>query len=389
MDATRFTKMLTDKNIIDLKKMQYKYSSSEVSEFVSILKQHFYKPLPIPDFNGNPLVYLESHVQVEMKTSKILLGKRPDNVNYGFKAMADEIQASLAIENIPSTRDSIRRMLKGYAPENQSESRLYGMKKGLDFISNLDNQITEENIRKLYMMTVGDFLENENRLLDGNFYRHDAVYLIGDKIEHTGLSAERLPEYMRRFVQFIQVEDTMNDLLKAVVIHFYIGYLHPYFDGNGRMARLIHLWYLVQQGYTSTLFIPFSNHIEASKKKYYQAYTLSEENAQISGVLDLTPFLGYFINQVYHQLTSAAAAKKDTMASFEQALVDGVVTEKEKALFNFVLVAYGEAEFSTKQLEKDFGQAAYATIRSFVLKFTEIGLLTERKYGNRKKYKLQ
>ena len=39
----------------------------------------------------------------------------------------------------------------------------------------------------------------------------------------------------------------MNDLLKAALIHFCLAYLHPWFDGNGRMARLIHLWYLVQQ----------------------------------------------------------------------------------------------------------------------------------------------
>ena len=52
-------------------------------------------------------------------------------------------------------------------------------------------------------------------------------------------------------ISFIQDKTPMNDLLKAALIHFYIAYLHPYFDGNGRMARLLHLWYLVQQGYSS------------------------------------------------------------------------------------------------------------------------------------------
>ena len=46
------------------------------------------------------------------------------------------------------------------------------------------------------------------------------------------------------------------------------------------------------------------------------------------------------------------------------------------------------APFSTKQLEKDFGHAAYATIRTFVLKFTELGLLRAEKYGNRTKYRI-
>ena len=46
-------------------------------------------------------------------------------------------------------------------------------------------------------------------------------------------------------------------------------------------------------------------------------------------------------------------------------------------------MTYGDAEFSTKQLEKDFGDTAYATIRSFVLKFKKLGLLESTQYGNR------
>ena len=71
---------------------------------------------------------------------------------------------------------------------------------------------------------------------------------------------------------------------------------------------------------------------------------------------------------------------------FQSALSHGQVTEKEKMLWKFVLSAYGDAEFSTKQLEKDFGNAAYATIRSFVLKFEKLGLLKSTQYGNRVKY---
>ena len=66
----------------------------------------------------------------------------------------------------------------------------------------------------------------------------------------------------------------------------------------------------------------------------------------------------------------------------------GNVTEKEQALWKFVLTEYGEGQFSTKQLEKDFGNAAYATIRGFVFKFEKLGLLRSSKYGNRIKYQI-
>ena len=193
---------------------------------------------------------------------------------------------------------------------------------------------------------------------------------------------------MGELVRFIHEESDSNDLLKAALIHFYVAYLHPYFDGNGRMARLMHLWYLVQQGYSSALFVPLSEYVNKSRKGYYDAYTLAEENARISGVLDVTPFLVYFIENVYHKLNGAIPARRTTKA-FQAALSQGQVTEKEKVLWSFVLSAYGEAEFSTKQLEKDFGNAAYATIRSFVLKFEHLGLLTSTRYGNRVKYRVQ
>lgn len=192
---------------------------------------------------------------------------------------------------------------------------------------------------------------------------------------------------MDKLVAFINMDSSINDLLKAAAIHFYFAYLHPYFDGNGRMARLMHLWYLKRQGYSSALFIPFSSYIERSRKGYYNAYSLAEENEKISGVMDVTPFLVYFIENVYNQLGSALP-QPDMMDAFRRALDEGRITEKEKGLWNFVLSAYGSSEFSTKRLERDFGNAAYATIRGFVLKFEELGLFTAQKYSNRTKYQI-
>lgn len=87
----------------------------------------------------------------------------------------------------------------------------------------------------------------------------------------------------------------------------------------------------------------------------------------------------------YHKLNGALPTAQTTEA-FQTALSYGQVTEKEKALREFVLSAYGDVEFSTKQLEKGFGNAAYATIRSFVLKFEKLGLIKSTQYGNRVKY---
>lgn len=388
MEAALFARMLSDPGILDLKKMVYKYGASDLQEFLALLKQDFYQALPLHDFEGNQMVCLDSVVRVSLTAARVLLTPQQSARLYGAKAMEEEIVSTFQIEQIDTSRESVRRILSGQAPKNDEEHRIYGMKLGLEFIADVSHTITEENLFRLYQMTIGDFLPEEDRLLPGNLYRHDSVYIVGGKVEHTGLPWQRLPAYMAELVAFAAEKATQNDLVKAAILHFALAYLHPYFDGNGRMARLLHLWYLVQRGYSSALFVPMSRFIEESRSRYYKAYTLVEQNQQISGMLDVTPFLTYFAESVYSRLGEGQPQPR-TLQAFDEALRQGKVTEKERALWQFVLTAYGDEEFSTKRLEKDFGDAAYATIRSFVLKFERLGFLTSVRYGNRVKYRVQ
>lgn len=388
MDASVFAKILSDPGMLDLKKMGYKYGQGDLQEFLTLLKRDFYQELPLHDFDGKPMVYLESVARVSLSAARVLLTPQQNARLYGTKAMEEEILSTFRIEQIDTSRESVRRILSGQVPKDKEEHRIYGMKQGLEFIADRSHTITEENLFRLYQMTIGDFLPAEDRLLPEHWYRHDSVYIVGSKVEHTGLPWQKLPAYMAELVAFAAEKTAQNDLIKAAILHFAFAYLHPYFDGNGRMARLLHLWYLMQQGYSSALFVPMSRFVEESRSRYYKAYTQVEQNQQISGVLDVTPFLVYFAESVYHRLGEDQPQPR-TLQAFEEALRQGKVTEKERALWQFVLTAYGSEEFSTKRLEKDFGDAAYATIRSFVLKFESLGLLTSVRYGNRVKYRIQ
>ena len=384
MDIKVFTKMLKDKHFTDYQKMHYKYGE-DFKAFLQTLDEMYYKTLPLSDFEGNDIVFIENHATVNQRAVKMLLQAR--NNHYGIKSAEDEIVATSAIESIDFSRDSVRRILKGMAPNDEQENRILGIKHGLEFIADTDNKITEENIYKLYMMTVGDFLSDDDKLSGGNLYRHDTVYIVGDRVEHSGLDYKKVPQFMRSLVAFINADDDTNDLIKAAIIHFYIAFVHPYFDGNGRIARLVHLSILFQKGYQSALFIPFSSKIEKSRKAYYDAYTAIEENKAYSGKIDVTPFILYFMNNVYNNMNEGSV-DFETLTLYDDAVKNGKVTEKESKLWKFVLSFYGTEEFSTKQLEKDFGDAAYATIRGFVSKFEKLGLLSSAKYGARVKYKV-
>ncbi len=382
MDIKLFNEMLNSKHFTNYKRLKRIYNHC-FSEYLEILEKLYYVKLPIADFNGNSLVFIKNCCEPQQGAVKTLMQSR--NRHFGIKAVENEIIATSAIESIDLDRNSVRNVLKGLAPKDEQETRILGFKKGLEFIADISNKITEENLYRLYMMSVGEFLPESDKLLPGEKYRHDTVYVVSNQIEHAGLSHNKIPGYMQSLMDFINQSDDINDLVKAAIIHFYVSFIHPYFDGNGRIARLLHLWFLIQKGYQSTLFIPFSSEIEKSRKKYYEAFTIIEENKNTSHKIDVTPFIMYFIDNVYRKI-GKSGEEFHTFAAYDTEVKKGNVTKKETELWKFVISFYGTEEFSTKQLEKDYGNAAYATIRSFVLKFEALGLLNSVKYGTRTKY---
>lgn len=383
MEITKFLEILHDKKFMDYKKMSNKYPDT-FQEYLDTLSM-FYRKLPLEDAQGNFMVFLEGSLKIQTSTLRTLFQNQSDL--YSAKSLETEIIATSAIENIDFSRDSVRSILSGQASKNEEEKRIEGLKKGLEFIADPGNKITEENLYKLYKMTIGQYLDEENQLKEGNLYRHDSVYVVGTKVEHTGISYKQVSSYMKSLVTYINQKDDIQDLMKACIIHFYIAYVHPWFDGNGRMARLVHLWFLVQRGYPSALFVPFSSYIEKTRKQYYDAYQTIEDNYRYTHTIDVTPFLLYFINNVYNKIEQPL--QEDTLSVYRLALNQKKITNKEDKLWKFVLSYFGTEEFSTKELEKAYGDAAYATIRSFVLKFTDLGLLTAISYTTKNKYRVK
>ncbi|NLB79007.1 MAG: Fic family protein, partial [Clostridiaceae bacterium] len=281
MDIKELAEMMSDKHFFNLKKMQYKYSGEGVAKMLEILKEMSYTQLALKDFAQQPCVYLPAQSLISTSVIRKLLAANTSKEYFGLKAMEEEIDSTLKIERIQSNRDSVHRILHGFAPESEEEDRILGMKKGLEFIGDPVNKITQENLYHLYMLSIGNFLEGDSKLPKGSLYRNDTVYIMGDKLYHEGLSPKLLPKYMEELIQFANQKDVIPELAKACMLHFYIGYLHPYFDGNGRMARFVHLWYLVQQGFSSTMFYAFSKYINNSKNEYYNSFLDIEQNYRI------------------------------------------------------------------------------------------------------------
>ncbi|MDO5562049.1 MAG: Fic family protein [Synergistaceae bacterium] len=387
MDLKYLSLMLSDPHVDDLKKMQYKYYPEALKDMLDFLySSSLAKELPLRDFSERPIVLRDCVSKIAPAAYKRLMTTSPTLAPIDEAPFEEEIYSTLQIENISSSRESIRNILGGAAPRDNDERRLLGLKLGLEFISDPSNDISEENIYRLYNKSIADELSDSNRLLPGGKYRHDAVFVVGGKVEHRGMMHEALPNAMKGLVAYANEDTGENDLIKAAVLHFYLSYIHPYFDGNGRMARLLNIWHLVQRGYPAALLVSISSQINKTRSDYYKAFNLIEKNAAVSSRIDITPFVAYIVENVYNKAAWLPTATVGNSEIFKRAVGAGKITLKERELFEFVMATYGNSEFSTKELERDFGNAAYATVRAFVMKFEEFGFLRATVYTNKKRY---
>jgi Fic family protein len=85
----------------------------------------------------------------------------------------------------------------------------------------------------------------------------------------------------------------IHPVVKAIIIHFWVGYLHPFCDGNGRTARALFYWYLLKNNYFGFSYIPLSKELKVSKSKYAKSYIYSEQDD-----LDMTYFLSYNLSKI-------------------------------------------------------------------------------------------
>lgn len=92
-------------------------------------------------------------------------------------------------------------------------------------------------------------------------------------------------------------ENFIHPVIKAIFLHFWIGYLHPFTDGNGRVARALFYWLLLKNNYWLATYIPISTVIKRSAIQYSDAYIYSEQDD-----FDLTYFYDYHMKKIKRAL---------------------------------------------------------------------------------------
>lgn len=269
----------------------------------------------------NILNTIESIYKVNNKILN-LLEVLPSNsqvqIHYARKCLFDEVMLSNDIEGVYSSRQELHLAFKN----PNKKKRFNGMlNKYWRLMSNETVPLdTCNDIRTLYDEIVVNEIEEADRP-DGEIFRKGvtSVYSPTEKEIHRGIAGEdKIIEHMEKLLNFLKLSN-IPDLIKISVFHYYFGYIHPFYDGNGRMNRFISS-YLLSKFLNGFVSLKISYAIKNSIGKYYDAFIYGND---AKNKRDLTPFVEMFlaiISDAAHSAYNQIIEYVDRLKYFEDLL---------------------------------------------------------------------
>ncbi|QDQ27071.1 Fic family protein [Chitinimonas arctica] len=269
---------------------------------------------------------------------------RYDKLYYLATSLLEEAITSSQLEGASTTRRIAKEMLReGRQPRNKSEQMIFNNFELMQAVKeNGQNPLSLELIKEFHRIAIDKC--GENNAVPGELRLTDDVYIedLEGEVFHTPPKATLLERRLERLCRFANMNHDgeggeanffLHPIVKATILHFMIGYEHPFADGNGRTARAIFYWHMLKCGYSVFEFISISRLLNLAPLKYFRAFLYVEDDD-----FDLTYF-------VAHQL--------DVVDRAVQGFLDYVKEKKRERLeFTSQLKSLGaKGDFNYRQLE--------------------------------------
>ena len=325
----------------------------------------------INDYLQQKLHYLDFNFGAGIQKEQLLSDL--DKHKYLSNALMEESIFSSMIEGATTTRIKAKEMLrKGRKPSNKSEQMILNNYKTIQYISEQkENELTIEKLFEIHKLVTENTLEEENI---GKFRISNDVMVMNQitgEIVHTPPSFEELDELMKLFCDFFNnnpKESFIHPIVKASILHFLIGFIHPFVDGNGRTARALFYWYLLKNGYWLTEYLSISRVILKTKTQYEKAYIYTEIDD-----MDVSYFIHYqvkVLTQAFEDLKNYIAKKKKEENKLSKFLKLPNINERQAQIL-FWLEEDENRFFTVKEIENIFNitnQTARTDIEELVEK---------------------
>lgn len=335
-------------------------SAAEELEFRKANK----KRIDLPGLNDTVLYYVP-HESISEKLLEIsLLYKRVGTRQTVRSVIVLDAFHSATIEGAKTTVEAVTKAFD--RPESKSDKMVVNSVKALEYA--YKKGVSAENIRLIWEKITDDVCENQD--VRGDFYRTGMVYVGGvTEIVHTPAIADMIPQYMGALFDWID-SDEYNPWIAAAIMHFYFSYIHPFCDGNGRMARVWVQSFLYKKGFKKIKYVPIARSINKDLNGYYRSFIEAEKiHANGQKWMDITFFVDYFLDKVI-----------DCM--IDSIKVDISFDEKDKLLIERMRVNGKDSEISVEKASKIM-KCTEDTARKHLNRLVENGVLDKKKIGRK------
>lgn len=367
---------------------------------IKLARNALAQPLPLVDKSGKPFTFgVPELVQIDLHhvdqdaagqiraPNEVTTPERRDS--YLLRSLMEEAVTSSQLEGASTTRKVAVEMLReGRKPRDRSERMIFNNFRTMQAIQEFrEEPVTVSRLLELHSLVSEGTLPESS--LEGCLRRSDEIRVVDPAdgtVLHQPPRFEELPDRMERICQFANASESdrpfVHPVIRAILLHFMIGYDHPFEDGNGRTARALFYWSMLRSGYWLTEFLSISRILRMAPAQYARAYLFTETDDG-----DTT----YFVLHQLETIRKAIAGLYDYLAmkSREQQGVERLLASapllrsrlnhRQRALLAHALKHPG-AGYRIDAHQRSHG-VSYQTARTDLMGLADLGLLGMVKEG--------
>lgn len=302
-------------------------------------------------------------------------------------SLMEEAIYSSQMEGAATTRKVAKEMLrKKMTPKDKSQQMIHNNYQTIQFIiAHKDEPLSGDLLLQVHrLMTEGTMQNPEDA---GRFRANNDVVVengITHETVHTPPSFEEILQFVSDLCHFFNEKNPrqfIHPIIRGIVIHFMIAYVHPFADGNGRTARALFYWYMLRQGYWLTEYLSISRVIAKSKNSYEKAFLYTEADG-----MDIGYFVAYNLNVLqksFRQLQDYIKRKQEEKRAASIFLRLGDINSRQAQIIK-IFAEDSKAVITVKDLQVKF-MISPTTAKSDIIGLLDKGILTEISFNKVKR----
>ena len=361
---------------------------------IKLARGSILKPLPLLDIRGAPFYYampdevLALVHEIDRDASgRIEISEQVTNPatrdRYIIDSLIEEAITSSQLEGASTTRRVAEQMIRsGRKPKDRSERMILNNFEAMRFLRSFTKErLTPERVLDLHRIVTKESLDEPDAAGRLRTSKDDDIH-VGDELGqvlHVPPPYSELPERLEQMCAFANAEagsGFIHPVLRAIILHFWLAYDHPFVDGNGRTARALFYWSMLQQGYWLCEYISISSILRAAPSKYARAFLYTETDDN-----DVTYFVLYQLAVIRRAIARLHTYLRETIDEIRQTerllRQSAGFNHRQLALLSHAL-KHPDAVYTIETHRKSHG-VVYQTARTDLFGLVRRGLLNQKK----------